>query len=300
MRIVASLGLSLVLLTGCSQSPNTAATSAPATVGAPEQTATVRLKDGGTFTGTVKSSDSMAITLQSAAGATRTYPMTQVSSVNYATGAVKPSPGVVVGTRVGETPNAPLARTPAPVTPALRARPEQLLTVPAGVTIEVRNNEPIDSQVARPNQTFSAVVTADVNDDQGRIAVPRGANATLVVRAANGDGKIQGQSELVLDIASLEVGGRTYRIETRDLVEKGKEGVGTNKRTAIFTGGGAAVGSIIGAIAGGGKGAAIGAASGAAAGAGTQTLTRGKAVRVASETILRFTLEQPVQIRLVQ
>jgi hypothetical protein len=60
------------------------------------------------------------------------------------------------------------------------------------------------------------------------------------------------------------------------------------------------LGSIIGAIAGGGKGAAIGAISGAGAGAGVQTLTRGQSVRVPPETILRFTLEQPIQIRLVQ
>ena len=42
----------------------------------------------------------------------------------------------------------------------------------------------------------------------------------------------------------------------QDLVEKGRDGVGVNKRTGTFAGGGAAVGAIIGAIAGGGKGAA--------------------------------------------
>ena len=80
------------------------------------------------------------------------------------------------------------------------------------------------------------------------------------------------------------------------MVKKGRDGVGKNRRTAEFTGGGAAIGAIIGAIAGGGKGAAIGAASGAGAGAGTQIVTKGGAIRIPAETILTFKLEAPLQI----
>jgi hypothetical protein len=70
----------------------------------------------------------------------------------------------------------------------------------------------------------------------------------------------------VLDLQSISVGGKQYRVSTTDLQQKGKQGFGANKRTATFTGGGAALGAIIGAIAGGGKGAAIGAGAGAGAG----------------------------------
>lgn len=314
MRPFVVTALTFILLAGCGRSPDTASVTPSGT----EQTATVKLKDGGSFTGTVKSSDSTAITLVGPGGESRTYPMAQVAAVNYATAGAaapavdttnKPSP---VGSPVPvPTPAAPVASTApnaappaaskAPVAaPAPVARTEERLTVPAGVTIEVRNNEAIDSKTAQPNQIFSAVVTRDIEDNEGRVAIPRGSNANLIVRDADAQGRIQGQSELVLDIASLQVGRRTYRVETRDLVEKGKQGVGANKRTAEYTGGVAALGSIIGAIAGGGKGAAIGAASGAGAGIGLQTVTRGKSVRVPAETILRFTLEQPVQIRLIQ
>ena len=62
-------------------------------------------------------------------------------------------------------------------------------------------------------------------------------------------------------------------------------------------GGTAALGAIIGAIAGGGKGAAIGALAGGGAGTATQGLTRGQAVRIPAETLLRFKLEAPVRIR---
>ncbi len=51
---------------------------------------------------------------------------------------------------------------------------------------------------------------------------------------------------------------------------------------------------MIGAIAGGGKGAAVGAGAGAAGGAGVEAATKGQRVKVASETLLTFTLDKPV------
>jgi hypothetical protein len=108
---------------------------------------------------------------------------------------------------------------------------------------------------------------------------------------------LQGQSDLAVDVGAVRVGGHRYRLDTSDIAQKGKQGVGTNKRTGIFTGGGAALGGIIGAIAGGGKGAAIGAAAGAGGGLATQGLTRGKAVSIPAETVMEFRLENPVAVR---
>lgn len=298
-----SLVLTTILVCGlsaCSKKSDTEAANPAAVV----QTATVKLKDGGSFSGKVKTSDATAITLEGENGEVRTYPMTQVASVQYGSSVpappasqLSPAPPKV---DANSSPASAAKAVPQPVQPATPPAPRfELATVPAGTTLEVRNNEAIDSTTARSGQSYTAVLTRDLMDDQGRVAAPKGANATLVVRAATDQGKVQGRSELSLDVASIEVDGRSYRVETKDLVERGKQGVGTNKRTATYTGGGAAVGSIIGAIVGGGKGAAIGALSGAGAGAGVQAVTRGKAVRVPSETVLRFTLEQPVQIRLV-
>jgi hypothetical protein len=66
-------------------------------------------------------------------------------------------------------------------------------------------------------------------------------------------------------------------------------GLGANKRTGIYVGGGAAVGAILGALLGGGKGAAIGAVLGGAGGAGTQVLT-GKKQDLPAETQLSYKL----------
>ena len=87
-----------------------------------------------------------------------------------------------------------------------------------------------------------------------------------------------------------------YGIRTENAVSsKEKQGIGANKRTGKYVGGGAAVGAIIGAIAGGGKGAAIGATAGAGAGAGAQVLTKGKSVNVPAESLLTYRLRQSLQ-----
>jgi hypothetical protein len=102
-----------------------------------------------------------------------------------------------------------------------------------------------------------------------------------------------------MDLASVSIDGRQYRLSTADLAERGRSGIGANRRTGEFAGGGAAIGAIIGAIAGGGKGAAIGAGSGAGAGALSEVLTKGT-IRVPVETVLTFKLDQPLRVRVAQ
>lgn len=278
-KILIPLVVSITLLAGCNKTASTAA----------NPQATVTLKDGSTFSGAVTKSSTDEISLQAATGESRTYPMSQVASVQYAQAdqsAAAPPPA-------GSPP--PPAAAPVQAPPPQPV--EEVHTIPAGTTLQVRNNEAIDSSTAESGQTFSGVVNRDVLDTAGRVAIPHGADATLVVREATGQGKLQGRSELVVDVGGVSVNGRHYRLETSDVARQGKEGVGVNKRTGAFAGGGAALGGIIGALAGGGKGAAIGALSGAGAGTVAQGVTRGKAVRIAPETLMSFQLEAPVTIR---
>jgi outer membrane lipoprotein SlyB len=95
----------------------------------------------------------------------------------------------------------------------------------------------------------------------------------------------------------VNVNGIRYILNSEDITNvRVRDGLGANKRTGTFVAGGALLGSVLGAVAGGGKGAAIGAVAGSAAGAGTQVLTRGPALHIPSETILRFRLDQPVYL----
>jgi hypothetical protein len=164
----------------------------------------------------------------------------------------------------------------------------------------VRTNEPIDSGTASEGQTFDAQVTRDAVDADGNVVIPRGSDARIVIKSASRGGRFRGASDLVLDMQSVNIGGRQYIIDTAEINEKGKSGLGLNKRTATYSGGGAALGAIIGAIAGGGKGAAIGAGAGAGAGAITQTVTKGGAIKIPPETVLTFSLDKPLHVRAVQ
>jgi hypothetical protein len=164
--------------------------------------------------------------------------------------------------------------------------------IPPGSEITVRTFRTIHAEDADENRVYDASIDRDVMDHDGRVAIPRGANAELVVRRINGN-------ELVLDLRAVRVNDKRYILDTEDVVQQGsheKDGVGENRRTGKFLGGGAVIGGIIGAIAGGGRGAAIGAASGAAVGAGTEMATRGRTVRVPAETMLTFRLERGVRV----
>jgi hypothetical protein len=166
----------------------------------------------------------------------------------------------------------------------------QTRTIAAGTSITVRNNEPIDVRQT-DGRMFSGVVYQDVLDAHGNVAIPRGSDAELTVRTDS-------NQDLALDLESVTVNGQRYALTAHSdrLADGQKDGIGQNKRTAEYVGGGALLGTIIGAIAGGGKGAAIGAAAGAAAGAGTQVLTRGKTVNVPAESLLTFRLERTLEM----
>jgi hypothetical protein len=163
--------------------------------------------------------------------------------------------------------------------------------IPSGTQLSVVTNEIIDSRTAGEGQRFSAQVDSDVVDSWGNVAIPRGSLAELAIRRAATDG-----NNLTLDVDSVTVAGTRYLVSTGDLTQKGGQGLGANKKTAIMVGGGAALGTLIGAIAGGGKGAAIGAAVGAGAGVGGVVLTRGKQVSVPAETVLNFRLDQDLSL----
>ncbi|MDP9115396.1 MAG: hypothetical protein M3O20_17170 [Acidobacteriota bacterium] len=274
--------LSLALLNSC-----TSSTPAP---GAPH--ATVSLRDGTTLSGTITASSPAQITLLGDDKASHTIAMTQVGSITYD----QPAAPLVDPGATQPPANQPDATHADHYHPPLSAIQTKTFTLPAGALIPVRSEETIDAAVASPGQTYAAEVTRNITDADGAVVIPRGSNAQIIIRSASRGGRIKGASDLVLDLDSVAVEGRRYTLDTQDMIKKGRDGVGRNRRTAEFTGGGAVIGSIIGAIAGGGKGAAIGAASGAGAGAGTQIVTKGGSIRIPAETILTFRLESPLQI----
>ena len=164
--------------------------------------------------------------------------------------------------------------------------------VPAGTEVTVRTNERIDGNSPSDYRVYTATVDRDVTNRDGRVLIPRGSQTELILRDADAN-------DVVLDLESITVNGERLSVAStpeRVPAEGGKEGVGANKRTGKYVGGGAVIGAIIGAVAGGGKGAAIGAATGAGAGAVGQTATRGHDVRLPAESMISFRLDRGLNV----
>lgn len=229
---------------------------------------TLILKDGTRVLGTVLSVEARTVTFKGADGVSHRYAMSKVESLRF--DSIAP--------------------------PTRRADASRSFEVPAGTELVVRTTESVDSRYATPSQTFAAIFEQGATDAAGRVVVPVGATAQLVIRQVT-TGGATGSPEMALDIQSITIDKRSYVVSTTDLRLESETGIGKNKRTAEAIGGGAAIGTVIGAIAGGARGAAIGGLIGAAGGAGAQVITRGQDVRVPVETVLRFRLDRAVALR---
>jgi hypothetical protein len=167
------------------------------------------------------------------------------------------------------------------------------IVVPAETTISVVLDESIGSKTSTTGQNFSATVSTPIEAD-GRVAIPKGARATGIIRDAKSAGRFKGGAVLSIALASITVGDASYDVRTSPRTQTSK---GKGKRTAAMIGGGGAAGALIGGLAGGGKGAAIGAAVGAGGGTAGAGLTGNREIVLPAETPLTFKLLDPLEIK---
>jgi len=179
--------------------------------------------------------------------------------------------------------------------PAVREAPPRPrpIVVPAETVISVVLDESVGSKISTPGQNFSASVREPVEVD-GRVAIPKGARATGIVKDAKPAGRFKGGAQLELTLVSIDINGASYDVHTTAPSETSK---GKGKRTAAMVGGGAGGGALIGGLAGGGKGALIGGLIGAAAGTGGAGLTGNRDIRLPAETPITFKLVDPLEIK---
>jgi hypothetical protein len=185
-----------------------------------------------------------------------------------------------------------VARPPRKAEETIYKSSSSSITVPSGTRISVRTIDAIDSTQNQVGDRFQASLEEPVFVD-GREILAKGADVYGRLTESKTSGQFTGKSQLTLELTGVVVNGRTIPVSTGEYQLSGKSrGASTAKRTV----GGAAVGSIIGAIAGGGKGAAIGAGVGGGVGAGSEVVTKGDQVKIPSETLLDFTLQQDLTI----
>jgi hypothetical protein len=176
--------------------------------------------------------------------------------------------------------------------PAPAPEPPKPIVVPAGTPVTVVLSTTISSRVAKPGDDFEATVAEPVIVG-GEVAIPKGTHVAGTVVNAKKQGTFKGAADLSIRLTRIEVHGKGYMIATSAYggTQKGK-----GKRTAVVTGGGAAVGALIGGLAGGGKGAAIGAGVGAGGGLAASGATGGKNVEFPAESRITFKLTESVTI----
>jgi hypothetical protein len=244
-----------------------------------------------TFTGTSSATEAPAPAPPSAA----TPPPPAAASDSAA-----PSPEAGQAPVVSQDVPPPAARPTslAPQTPRAQDPAAQYgeITIPAGQSLLVRMIDGVDSSKNQVGDVFHASLETDLYIRDTLVA-RKGTDVYGRLAEAKEAGHLSGSAERQLELMRIVIEGHDYPLVSSDYSLKGQ---GRGADTAKKVGGGAVFGAIIGAIAGGGKGAAIGAGAGSAAGAGVQVFTRGKQVKVPSETLLEFRLEQPATVAATQ
>ena len=240
----------------------------------------LELKNGSLINGKFMGGSQTSISFQ-VGSSVQSYDLTDIRSLRFASEAHGTSPSVP-------------SKQPVP---SFRETQDEVatsspVTIPAGTRISVRTIDAIDSTKHRAGYRFQASLEQPLWID-GSMVVPKGANVYGRLDESKETGTFAGRSQLKLQLTGIVVNGQTLPLVTGEYEVSGKSKTESTAKRAV---GGAAIGSIIGALAGGGKGAAIGAGTGAGVGAGSEIITKGDQVKIPSETLLDFTLQQSVTI----
>jgi hypothetical protein len=188
-------------------------------------------------------------------------------------------------------PAMPPAVAPPPPPPPPPPKPVDV-TIPSGTTLSIRLIDPIDSEHNQVGDRFRATLNSPITVGD-RIVIPSGADVTGQVADVKNAAHFKGASSLALVLTRVTVNGKSYDLQTDQF---SRQGTGRGKNTAEKVGGGALLGALIGGLAGGGKGAAIGAGVGGGAGGTVQGVTRGQQIRLTSEQVLTFHLQNPLTV----
>ncbi len=230
----------------------------------------LHLRDGRKVEGTFLGGDSRTVRLILQDGQVESFAITDAESI-------------IFGTQAGSAASSVPTPTPAPADP---------YTVPHGTVLVVRMIDSVDSDVNKPGETFRATLEEPIAVGENILAPKETPVAVQLVHVKQ-SGQLRGEEEIALQLRSITVNSKTYSLAS-EFAEVASEGKG--KESAKVIGTTAGIGALIGLIAGGGKGAAVGAATGAGVGVVVQSV-RGKQVRIPSEAVLSFALEESVTLR---
>jgi hypothetical protein len=181
---------------------------------------------------------------------------------------------------------------PQPQVAQMPEPPHEPVTLVKGTLLKVRTSEPLSSKKAKDGTPIEFTVVRDVYA-AGVLAIPRGATIHGEVLDVKKSGALGGSPELALKLDSLDLGGKSYALDSDPFSVKGPNKAGRTVGNAF---GGALLGAIIGGAVGGGGGAAIGAGAGAVGGTAASAATPGPQVWIPAEALMDFHLNNPLTV----
>ena len=267
---------------------------------------TLELKDGRVLQGRYLGGTQAVLRFE-VNGDVQTFPTNDIVALTFTRGSGGPPPAQPSVDRVPQpnraeapppdAPNAPAAPNYQP--PSNQPPSDQPpsnnggdVTLPINQPLLVRMTDSVDSAKNHVDDIFRASLETDLYVN-GVLVARKGTDVYGKLANADKGGTFSGKSELQLELTRMVIDDKEFPLVSSDYNVQGKS---RGADSAKKVGGGAVLGAIIGGIAGGGKGAAIGAAAGGGAGAGVQVLTKGQQVKVPSETLLEFRLQQEVTV----
>jgi hypothetical protein len=174
--------------------------------------------------------------------------------------------------------------------------PPEIVNVPTGTTLNVVMIDAVGTDTNQPGDTFTASLGEPVVVN-GKTVLAKGTKVKGRIETLEEPGRVKGRASLSLVLTEVMGKGKTYAISTEPYSAEAESGV---KGDAVKVGGGAAIGALVGAIAGGKKGAAIGAGVGGGAGTAAVLATKGKQLKIDSETKLNFVLKRAVEVTITK
>jgi beta-xylosidase len=136
---------------------------------------TLMLRDGSQVNGTFVGATATTVSIKDASGVVHRYNTSRVSSVQFTSAAqTNNNSGFSSRNNRNNSNN------------RYSSNNQVRETVPVGTQLFIRTNDAIDSSAASANQTFSAQFDQDViGSSSGRIVIPKGSNAQLVIRSVS-------------------------------------------------------------------------------------------------------------------
>lgn len=189
----------------------------------------------------------------------------------------------------------------AQTTASTQETPKNPISILEDTLIRVRTIESINSKRVNEGSPVLFVMSEDVFVGDV-LAIPRGAIVHGVVIMSKKAGRLTGSPELALQLTSLEMGGRSYPLDSYQFKTKGTS---KTRPTETKVTRGAFVGALAGSVSnprmGGtaaGRAASMGTDAGIGAGVGTlvSAATPGPGIWIPSETEVDFYLAAPMAV----